>query len=387
MKITIAIPTIAGRTKYLASALKTCVEQSYDNMEIIVSDNSPGEALTVVQSFKDNRIKYIRPDRYLPMSAHWDFMVPHFSGDMVTIIGDDDGLTPGALKLVSKIVQQRGIKPIQHSLAYYCWPDFPLEKYRNKIWFTNLSGAHTEIRQSKDYLVDLCNAKTGYIDGPTIYHNFIPRNIINKLLIDDSIFHRSSPDIYSAISIAAHTDEFVITREALTMSGHGARSNGASVRDGGADGKRFISEMRLAEYVPRFRSLSVQLHTLDSILEASERYSQPELKDWIDYGAHFCCAANECLDMPNRKKAARQLALVVLEATKSGCLPYLLRDRGGKLLEKIGQTLRGQHETSGQSAAESGFNTNVKYEVPTEVTDIYGATMHLNQLLKNGCKP
>lgn len=88
---------------------------------------------------------------------------------------------------------------------------------------------------------------------------------------------------------------------------------------------------------PRFRSLSVQLQTLDAILEASERYSQPELKDWIDYGAHFCCAANECLDMPNRKKAARQLALVVLEATKSGCLPYLLRDRGGKLLKKLGK--------------------------------------------------
>ena len=387
MRITIAIPTIAGRTKYLIAALKTCVEQNYDDLEIIVSDNSPGEALAVVESFNDERIRYIRPDQYLPMSAHWDFMVPHFTGDMVTIIGDDDGLTPGALNRVSKIVKQHGIKPIQHSLAYYCWPDFPLEKYRNKIWFKNLPGDHTETRQSKDYLVDLCNAKVSYLDGPTIYHNFIPRNVINKLLIDNSTFHRSSPDIYSAISIAAHTVEFVVTQEVLTMYGHGARSNGASVRDGGADGKRFISEMRLAEYVPRFRSLSVQLHTLDSILEASERYSQPELKDWIDYGAHFSGAANECLDMPDRTRAARQMALVVWEATKSGCLPYLLRDRGGKLLEKIGQTVRGQHGSSGQSAAATGFNTNIKYAVPTAVTDIYGATMHLDQLLKNGCKP
>ncbi len=387
MRITIAIPTIAGRTKYLIAALKTCVEQNYDDLEIIVSDNSPGEALAVVESFNDERIRYIRPDQYLPMSAHWDFMVPHFTGDMVTIIGDDDGLMPRALHRVSEIVDSQGLRPIQHTLVNYCWPDFPEEESCNKFWFIHSPGRILSLRGSKDYLRDLCQAKARHIDGPMIYHNFIPGELVNKLPINGAVFHRSSPDIYSSITIASHTDTFIETQEVLTMSGQGARANGASVRDGGADGKRFITEMRLAEYAPRFRSLSVQLQTLDAILEASARYSQPELKEWINYGEHFCSASNECLDVPNRTRAARQLALVVLEATKSGCLPYLLRDRGGKLLERIGQSLRGQHGTSGQSAAESGFNTNVKYAVPTAVTDIYGATMHLNQLLKNGCKP
>ena len=144
--------------------------------------------------------------------------------------------------------------------------------------------------------------------------------------------------------------------------------------------------MQAAEYFSRYKSLTVQLQTLDSILEASERYSKPELKDWIDYGEHFCGAANECLDMPVRSRAARQMAHVLWEATKNGFLPYLLRNRGAKFLEKIGQTLRSEHGSGRRTGAVYGFNTNVKYAVPNEVTDIYSATIHLHQLLTNDCQ-
>jgi glycosyltransferase involved in cell wall biosynthesis len=387
MRITVAIPTIVGRIKYLESTLRTCVAQNYDNLEIIVSDNSPGGALEVVQSFKDERIRYIRPDYYLPMSAHWDFMTSHFTGDMVTIIGDDDGLMPGALHRVSEIVRSHGQKPIQHTLVNYCWSDFPEAESRDKFWFIHSPGSTLAIRRSKDYLMDLCQAKARYIDGPMIYHNFIPNELLKRLRINSSIFHRSSPDVYSSITIAAHTDAFIETKEVLTMSGQGARANGAAVRDGGADGKRFITEMQSTEYFSRYRSLTVQLQTLDSILEASERYSKPELKDWIDYGEHFCGAANECLDMPVRSRAARQMALVAWEATKSGCLQYLIRNRGAKFLAKIGQAHRGHPVISDQTVEECGFNTGVKYEVSNEVTDIYSATIHVHQLLKRDCKP
>lgn len=386
MKITVAIPTISGREKYLASALRTCVEQDYDNLEIVVSDNSSGEALAIVNSFKDERIKYIRPGKYLSMSAHWDFMVTHFTGDIVTIIGDDDGLMPGALHRVSNIVHAHGLFPVQHALVNYCWPDFPDKESCNKFWFIQPPGCASRLEESRDFLIDLCRAKSHYIHGPMIYHNFIPSEVVKELNSNGSMFHRCSPDIYSSISIALHTEKFIKTQDVLTISGQGARANGASVRDGGADGKRFIREMQATEYSSRYKSLTVQLQTLDSILEASERYSKPVLKDWIDYGEHFCCAANECLDMPIRSRAARQMAHVVWEATKSGVLPYLLRNRGAKFLEKIGQTLRSEHGSGRRTGAVYGFSTNVKYAVPNEVTDIYSATIHIHQLLTNGCQ-
>ncbi|MDB5858957.1 MAG: pglI 3 [Ramlibacter sp.] len=379
MKISVGIPTIAGRTKYLAAALKTCVTQDDDDFEIIVSDNSPGDAREVVEGFRDPRIRYVRPDDYLPMSAHWDFMVSHFTGDMVTIIGDDDGLMPGALRRVRELVAQYGERPIQHALANYCWPDFPAED-RNRFWFMHPPGRATTIRSSAAYLDDLCRAKARYIEGPMIYHNFIPGAVLRRLAIGGSVFHRSSPDVYSAITIAAHTDSFVSTQEVLTFAGQGARANGAAVRDGGADGQRFIREMQQARYAPRYDSLTVQLHTVDSILEASERYALPQLAQAIAFGEHFCIAANECLDMPKRSRGLRQLGHVVREAAKAGVLPYLLRDRGGRLLQIAAGKLTGR----GRNVAprnESDFTPGDRHPVPSDVTDIYSATLHLHQLL------
>lgn len=320
------------------------------------------------------------------MSAHWDFMVPHFTGDMVTIIGDDDGLMPGAIRKVSEIVHSHGLKPIQHALGGYGWPDNPHEKLANKFWFFNHPGANILTRKSKDFLVELCRAQVRYSNGPCIYHGFIPRNIINRLQINGSVFHRSAPDVYSAITIALQTEDFISAEEVLTISGMGAKSNGLSVFDGGLDGTLFMTETLSPRYFPRYNSRTVQLHVLDSILEASTRYSAPEMKDWINYGEHFCKAANECLDMPIRSQAAKEMLLVLWQARKNKCLHYLFLNRGAKLIEKIRFKFTGKPRDTNQDSARLLYKSDVLYEMPAEVTDIYSASNHLHELLMAGSK-
>src|SRR5438093_5505972 len=123
MRITVAIPTITGRSAYLRWALQTCVTQNHD-FEILVSDNSLGDSREVVDSFHDRRIRYVRPPVYLPMSAHWDFVLTQVSGDLLAIIGDDDGLMPDCIGRVTEIYQNTGRNlAIHHSLGNYCWPD------------------------------------------------------------------------------------------------------------------------------------------------------------------------------------------------------------------------------------------------------------------------
>jgi hypothetical protein len=373
----VGIPTIAGRERYLAAALKTCVTQVDDDFEIVVSDNSPGGARELVQSFGDARIRYVRPDAYLPMSAHWDFMASHFTGDMITIIGDDDALMPGCLRRVREIVSTYGMRPIQHALANYCWPDFPEVGSRDKLWFIHSPAEAIRVQDSRAYLTALCEARTRYIDGPMFYHNFIPGALVRRLRAGGSMFHRAAPDVYTAITIAAHTESFVSTGEVLTLAGQGARANGAAVRDGRADGKRFLGEMRAPAYATRFPPLTVQLMTLDAILEASDRYGLADLPQRINYGEQFCAAANECLDMPDRGRGMRELVTVAAEARRRGCLGYLLRNRGGKLLEKAGHRLRG-----GSPQPEvHPYTPGVKSAVPDDVRDVYGAALHLQRLL------
>ena len=62
-KFTILIPT-RERADTLEYTIRTCLNQTYGNLEIIVSDNfSQDNTQHIVKQFNDNRLKYInRPN-------------------------------------------------------------------------------------------------------------------------------------------------------------------------------------------------------------------------------------------------------------------------------------------------------------------------------------
>jgi glycosyltransferase involved in cell wall biosynthesis len=107
-KFTIIIPT-RERCDTLAAALKTCVTQDYDNLEIIVSDNfSQDDTFEVVHSYRDKRIRYINTGQRVGMSTNWEFALSHVENGYVTLIGDDDGLLPGAVPKIAEIISTSG---------------------------------------------------------------------------------------------------------------------------------------------------------------------------------------------------------------------------------------------------------------------------------------
>lgn len=318
MKITVAIPTIAGRTHYLQSCLQTCVEQDYQDFEILVSDNSPGAAEATVAAFRDPRIRYIRPDRYLPMARHWDFVVPHMTGELVTFIGDDDGLMPGALREVAAIAARHGLQPIQHTIAHYCWPDVADPSRRNTFWLHQLPGSGERIVYSEEFLDKLCRCEVRYIDGPMAYHNFVPRQLLLDLAKDGFVFHRASPDVYTAVTVALNTPSFISTESVLTVAGEGAKSNGAQYREGGKEAARFLKDMVAIDERPHCPLHAVVLATLDSIYEAALRYERPDLRERIRLPAFYASAINECRGVNDWKLRRQRMQGVVVEAIKHG---------------------------------------------------------------------
>lgn len=285
MKITVAIPTVAGRSRYLASSIATCLAQPDDNLDILVSDNSPGEAEAVVRSFDDPRIRYVRPPKFLPMSAHWDFLLGHVDSDVISIIGDDDGLMPGSIAAVSRMIAEHGNVPIHHSLGNYFWPDNPRVERRNWAMFFHDSRPGGSWQDSHEYLVGVAAGRRRYIDGPGIYHNFLPMPLVRKIADGGPFFRRAIPDVYSALAIAAHTERFYSTGQFLTFSGTGARSNSASVDVGTEDGHAFFDHPSNQEklFKPRFASRNVPLLLLDSLLEVAVQFGRPELAAAVDY--------------------------------------------------------------------------------------------------------
>jgi hypothetical protein len=318
VKLTITIPTIAGRTHYLQSCLQTCVELDYPHFEILVSDNSPGAAESTVATFGDPRIRYIRPNRHLPMARHWDFMIPHMTGELVTFIGDDDGLMSGALREVSSICSRHGLQPIQHTIAHYCWPDVADPSRRNTFWLHHPPGSGEQIVHSEEFLKKLCRCEVRYIDGPMVCHNFVPRQLLVDLARDGFVFHRASPEVYTAVTVALNTPTFISTRSVLTVAGEGAETNGAQSREGGEEAVRFLKDMVAINEHPHCPLHAVVLATLDSIYEAALRYDRHELLGGIRLPAFYACAINECSGVRDPNLRRQRMQGVLTEAMNNG---------------------------------------------------------------------
>jgi len=378
MKISVIIPTISGRTAYLEQCLRTCISQDSEDLEILVSDNSPGDAEETVRALSDKRIKYIRPNEYMPMSMHWDYCLTHASGDYVCFIGDDDGLMPKCIENLQNIIRECGPLPIHHSMANYFWADFPEPNKRNSIHIFHDHHDRLDSIKCTDHLNLLCSGRAQYIDGPMLYHCFIPKKLIDRIRSDGRCFHRSAPDVYSAVAIAANCESFISTGQFLTIFGQAAKANGASVRLNGSEGKRFKIDAN-AYFAPRFKSNAIQAMVLDALLEVSNRFNLNQIADSIDYPEHLSKAVGELPSFKGLRSKAIELTEIISIAIKAGVvLPFMDR-----LFQKTGKKFvdRFLARTSSENLQANYRGLPQKISLPSDIKNIYDATLAFEEVI------
>jgi glycosyltransferase involved in cell wall biosynthesis len=241
-KITVIIPT-RERCDVLEKALRTVTAQNYDNLEIIVSDNFSGDATEqVVRSTNDNRVKYINTGKRVSMSHNWEFALSHVTGDWVTIIGDDDGLLPGALANISRIMQSTDVEAIRSPSCSYSWPSF-IDKEYGRLAVSLKSGG--EIRDGSVWLARAMNgdAHNAYAELPMLYTGgWVKASVLEKIRKSDGAIYQSRfPDVYSAVAIASVIGKYLYLNEPFAVSGVSGHSNGAY----SSGYKKFLSEANI----------------------------------------------------------------------------------------------------------------------------------------------
>ncbi|NJN87610.1 MAG: glycosyltransferase family 2 protein [Leptolyngbyaceae cyanobacterium SL_7_1] len=96
--VSIVIPTY-DRPDYLREALQSAVQQTYQSIEIIVSDNgSPTSPEALVQSFQDERIRFWRNQTNIGMFANTMNALKLARGKYVALLHDDDRWEPTFLE-------------------------------------------------------------------------------------------------------------------------------------------------------------------------------------------------------------------------------------------------------------------------------------------------
>lgn len=96
--VSIVLPTYK-RAHLLAQAMRSVLDQTHTNLElIVVDDNSPDDTATVVRSFDDARIRYVKndPNLKLPRALNRGFAMAR--GDYLTWTSDDNLLAPTAIE-------------------------------------------------------------------------------------------------------------------------------------------------------------------------------------------------------------------------------------------------------------------------------------------------
>ena len=89
--VTIGIPTYNRADGFLRNALSSAVNQTYKNIEIIVSDNcSTDHTESLVGDFPDSRIRYVKHKENIGAKNNWNYCVKEAKGRYFVMLHDDD---------------------------------------------------------------------------------------------------------------------------------------------------------------------------------------------------------------------------------------------------------------------------------------------------------
>lgn len=274
-KFTILIPT-RERSETLYHTIRCCLNQTYQNLNIIVSDNfSKDNTKSVVESFIDKRLKYVNTGRRISMSENFDFALSHVTDGYVMFIGDDDGIIPNCLEYINEIINRTQCEAITSYNAFYTWPK---TINQNKLFWGGLSGY--EVRDSKRWINKYLSFRMPYtFDLPGVYCGFVKIEALNRVT-KANFFKSITPDAYSAIAVAFATTQYVYSHTPFVLHGSSARSNGgaylqAKKEQEGEESVLFFKENTLPIHPDIVMTKAFRVCALEAFLQFSTHF--PEL--------------------------------------------------------------------------------------------------------------
>lgn len=108
MKYSVLIPT-KNRLSLLELSIASILYQDYVDWEIIVSDNASTESVQeFIVSLNDPRIRYTRSDHPISVTENWNRAFDLCVGEYVVMLGDDDALLPGFMRLNADLIARFG---------------------------------------------------------------------------------------------------------------------------------------------------------------------------------------------------------------------------------------------------------------------------------------
>lgn len=233
MKFSILLPT-RNRLDLLRYAVETVRKQNYDNWEIIISDNDSEQDISgYVKDLGDERIKYYRTTKFIPVTDNWNNAINKSSGDYIIMLGDDDCILNNFFSTINSLATTFNRPDAIYTKALlYAYPDampgYPngfLKNYDFAPFFKLSDHPFLLDRQTARGLVeDSMNFRMTYTYN--MQHTILKRDFIDSLSGKGPFFQSPYPDYYATNVVFLLAERILISPVPLVVVGISPKSFG-----------------------------------------------------------------------------------------------------------------------------------------------------------------
>jgi glycosyltransferase involved in cell wall biosynthesis len=226
-RFTVLIPT-RDRPQTLRSALATCLDQDFDNYEVVVCDNSsaPGTE-AVVHDAASLLVRYVRAPRALAMTDNWELAIAHARGEFVLVLGDDDGLMPYALRELDALARRLDAPVVCWSGGFYTWPDIALPGQGGYLRVPLRRALR--MQDAVETMAAAIRFEAPYVHLPTLYNAAVRRNLLEELRRRcGRVLLGRYPDVYSGFAVGHVCHRYPLVDVPMSIAGVSGGSTGVA---------------------------------------------------------------------------------------------------------------------------------------------------------------
>jgi len=216
------IPT-RNRSETALAAIASALEAPYPNLQIVVSDNSDDDILYQELKSRDwlDKLTYHKTETVLSMRDNWERGLDLSTGDLVSVIGDDDAVMPDAFSVANFAFSKLDVDVLSSETAIYKWGSYPFKGRRQYLSF--LMGEDIKhIKAPKEILRKALSYEIKLGTGPDLLKSLKEKR--GRWIVDPI------PDFDSGFSTLMYAKSYAVSARALFVQGHSGKSNSGAMR-------------------------------------------------------------------------------------------------------------------------------------------------------------
>ena len=237
----VVIPT-RNRARLLRYALQSVLEQTFDDYEVVVSNNnSRDDTKAVVESVDNAKVRYVETDRTLAMPDHWEFALDQTRGQYVTYLCDDDAWSPTLLQRVADVMPTHRPKIIVVGTGLYYGQNW-FDETRRNLLVIEPHSARTRECNSHETLQYIYRCGSIY-DAPRMLNSFCHRESLMRIRAETKRIFLLAPDYSFPAMTLTRIPTWVFIDEPLRLQGIFAEGIGSTqVHNRGEPAQEFLRE-------------------------------------------------------------------------------------------------------------------------------------------------